>query len=99
MFYGYVDLRRIKGYNVFDWFWEFLFSITKSILRLIDGIMQCANKLCGIEDITVSGEDIDFLTYLLKRQEVTNAFILAAILGLIVLVFFTILAIIRLIVK
>lgn len=84
---------------MFDWFWEFLFSITKSILRLIDGIMQCANKLCGIEDITVSGEDIDFLTYLLKRQEVTNAFIVAAILGLIVLVFFTILAIIRLIVK
>lgn len=61
--------------------------------------MQCANKLCGIEDITVSGEDIDFLSYLLRRQEVTNAFAVAAVLGLIVLVFFTILAIIRLIVK
>ncbi len=84
---------------MFDWFWEFLYSITKSILRLIDGVMQCANKLCGIEDITVQGEDIDFLSYLLKRQEVTNAFIVAALLGLVVLVFFTILAIIRLIAK
>ncbi len=84
---------------MFDWFWEFLYSITKSILRLIDGIMQCANKLCGIEDISVGGEDVDFLTYLIRRQEVTNAFVVAALLGLIVLVFFTILAIIRLIAK
>ncbi len=84
---------------MFDWFWEFLYSITKSMLRIIDGVMACANKLCGIEDITVNGEGTDFLTYLLRSQKVTDAFIVAAVLGLIVLVFFTILAIIRLMVK
>lgn len=84
---------------MFDWFWEFLYSITKSMLRIIDGVMACANKLCGIEDITVNGESTDFLTYLIRSETVTNAFIVAAVLGLIVLVFFTILAIIRLMVK
>ncbi len=69
------------------------------MLRIIDGVMACANKLCGIEDITVNGEGTDFLTYLLRSQKVTDAFIVAAVLGLIVLVFFTILAIIRLMVK
>ncbi len=84
---------------MFDWFWNFLYSLTKSILRIIDGLMACANKLCGIEDITVDGESTDFLTYLLKSSEVQNAFIVAAVLGLVVLVFFTVLSIIRLIAK
>ncbi len=84
---------------MFDWFWDFLYSITKSLLRIIDGLMSCANKLCGIEDIVVDGKSTDFLTYLLRSTEVSNAFMVAAILGLIVLVFFTILAIIKLLAK
>ena len=84
---------------MFDWFWNFLFSITKSILRIIDGFMACANKLCGIDSITVGGEETDFLTYLLRSSAISNAFVVAVILGLIVLVFFTILAILRLIAK
>ncbi len=84
---------------MFDWFWEFLYSITKSIFRIIDGLMECANKLCGIEAITVNGEETDFLTYLLRSQKVTGAFAVSAVVGLIVLVFFTILSILRLIVK
>lgn len=84
---------------MFDWFWNFLYSITKSILRIIDGFMACANKLCGIESITVDGEETDFLTYLIRSREITGVFAVAAVLGLIVLVFFTILAIIRLIAK
>ncbi len=84
---------------MFDWFWEFLYSITKSILRIIDGLMACANKLCGIDSITVDGTETDFLSYLLKSKQVWTAFTVAACIGLIVLVFFTILAILRLIVK
>ncbi len=84
---------------MFDWFWEFLYSITKSIFRIIDGLMECANKLCGIEAITVAGEETDFLTYLLRSQKITGAFAVSAVVGLIVLVFFTILSILRLIVK
>ncbi len=84
---------------MFDWFWDFLFSLTKSILRIIDGLMACANKLCGIDDITVDGEATDFLTYLLKSKEIQNAFMVAAVLGLVVLVFFTVIAIIRAVAK
>lgn len=84
---------------MFDWFYEFLYSISKTIFRLIDGLLLCANKLCGTDDITVDGENTDFLTYLFKSEKVSFAFKVAAIIGMIVLVFFTILAIIKSVTK
>lgn len=84
---------------MFDWFYEFLYSISKTIFRLIDGLMMCANKLCGTEDVTIDGESTDFLTYLFKSEEVSFAFKIASLIGIIVLVFFTIFAIIRSITK
>ncbi len=61
--------------------------------------MSCANKLCGIENISVDGDETDFLTYLIRSESVGRVFAVSAVLGLIVLVFFTIIAIIRLIAK
>lgn len=84
---------------MFDWFYEFLYSISKTIFRLIDGLMLCANKLCGTDDITIDGESTDFLTYLFKSEQVSFAFKVAAIIGMIVLVFFTIFAIIKSVTK
>lgn len=80
---------------MFDWFWSFLYGITKGILRLIDGLMTCANKLCGIEPINVGGEETDFMSLLFFSNEITFAFRVAVILGTIVIVFFTIFAMIR----
>lgn len=84
---------------MFDWFYEFLYSISKTIFRLVDGLMLCANKLCGTDDITIDGESTDFLTYLFKSEQISFAFKIASLIGIIVLVFFTIFAIIRTITK
>lgn len=84
---------------MFTWFWKFLYSISKTIFRLIDGLMTCANILCGVEDVTVNGETTDFLTYLFRDEKVTYAFAVCSVIGIIVLVFFTIFAILRTITK
>lgn len=84
---------------MFDWFYEFLYSISKTIFRLTDGLMMCANKLCGTEAVMLDGESTDFLTYLFRSEQVSFAFKIASLIGIIVLVFFTIFAIIRSITK
>ena len=84
---------------MFDWFWEFLFSISCTLFRLIDGLILCANKLCGIDTINFNGEEGDFLSYLLFSDEVGFAFRVSAILATILLVIFTVFMIIRSITK
>lgn len=84
---------------MFDWFWDFLYLISKTIFRLIDGLIGCANKLCGITPISFYGEDKDFLSYLLFSDEVGFAFRVSAVLATILLVIFAVFAIIRSITK
>ena len=84
---------------MFDWFWEFLFSISSTLFRLIDGLILCANKLCGIDTINFNGEEKDFLSYLLFSDEIGFAFRVSAILATILLVIFTVFMIIRSITK
>lgn len=94
-----IEARFWLRWKMFEWFWEFLYSITKIILRLIDGLMDCANMICGIDPVLLDGNETDFLTYLLRSDTAIFAFKVAALLGMIVLVFFVIYAIIRSIVK
>ena len=84
---------------MFDWFWEFLYMISSTLFRLIDGLIDCANKLCGIETITFEGEETDFLSYLLFSDKVGFAFRVSAILATILLVIFTVFMILRSITK
>ncbi|MBO5883308.1 MAG: hypothetical protein J6Q78_02755 [Clostridia bacterium] len=84
---------------MFDWFWNFLYMISKTIFRLIDGLILCANKLCGIDAISFDGEETDFLSYLLFSNEIGFAFRVSAILATILLVVFTVFMIIRTIAK
>ena len=84
---------------MFDWFWEFLYSIAKTLFRLIDGLLLCANKLCGIEPVNFNGEKTDFMSYLLFSDEIGFAFKICAILATILLVIFTVFMIIRSIAK
>ena len=84
---------------MFGWFWEFLYMISKTIFRLIDGMILCANKLCGIDTVNFNGEDTDFLTYLMFSDEIGFAFRVSAILATIFLVVFTVFMIIRSIAK
>ena len=73
--------------------------ISSTMFRLIDGLILCANKLCGIETINFSGEEGDFLSYLLFSHEIGFAFRVSAILATILLVIFTVFMIIRSITK
>ncbi|MGN0822442.1 MAG: hypothetical protein ACI4NG_01585 [Candidatus Gallimonas sp.] len=84
---------------MFNWWWRFLYSISKTLFHLIDGLMSCANKLCGVDTVSIGGQEKDFLYYLFSSNEVWFAFRVAALLGMIVLVIFTVFAIIRTIVK
>ena len=84
---------------MFDWFWEFLYMLSKTIFRLIDGLILCANKLCGIDPISFEGEENDLLSYLLLSDSIGFAFRISVILATILLVIFTVFMIIRSIVK
>lgn len=84
---------------MFDWFWNFLYMLSKTIFRIIDGLILCANKLCGIDKIGFDGEEMDFLSYLLFSDEIGFAFRVSAILATILLVIFTVFMIIRNIAK
>ena len=84
---------------MFDWFYEFLLSISITIFRLIDGLISCANMLCGISPVDFHGKKTDLLSYLLFSDEIGKAFRVSAILATILLVLFTVFMIIRSIVK
>jgi hypothetical protein len=84
---------------MFGWFWEFLYMISKTIFRIIDGLILCANKLCGIDTVNFDGEDTDFLTYLMFSDEISFAFRVSALLATMLLVVFTVFMIIRTIAK
>lgn len=73
--------------------------ISSTIFRLIDGLLLCANKLCGIDPVNFEGEETDFLSFLLFSDEVGFAFSVSAILATILLVIFTVFMIIRSITK
>lgn len=83
---------------MFNWFWDFLYMISKTLFRMIDGLILCANKLCGIDPIGFDG-DKDFLSYLLFSSEISFAFRVSALIATILLIFFTIFMIIRSITK
>ena len=84
---------------MFNWLWEFLYSLSKTLFRLIDGLILCANLLCGIKPINFKGEETDFLSYLILSDEISFAFKVSALLATILLVLFTVFVIIRSIAK
>ncbi|MBO5737228.1 MAG: hypothetical protein J6S04_05425 [Clostridia bacterium] len=84
---------------MFDWLWHLLYQITKTLFRLIDGLVQCANYLCGVSPITVDGVEVDFLQYILTSDQIGFAFRVAALLGMIIVVIFAIIAILRTLAK
>ena len=80
---------------MFDWFWHFLYQISKTLFKIIDGLVQCANYLCGVTPVKVDGEEVDFVEYILTSEQIGFAFRVAALLGMIVVVVFSVIAILR----
>ncbi len=84
---------------MFDWFWNFLYGISKSLFRIIDYLMSCANMLCGIEPIKYQGVETDFLTFLLRNENISYGFVAAALIAVILTFLFGVAALIRAIVS
>ena len=84
---------------MFDWFWHVLYQVTKTLFKIIDGLIQCANYLCGITPVQVDGEEVDFLQYILTSDQIGFAFRVAALIGMIIVVVFSIIAILRTLAK
>ena len=80
---------------MFDWVWSLLYGISKSIYRIIDFLMECANMLCGIEPVKYQGVETDFLTFLLQNKNITLGFVAAALIGVVLTFIFGVAALIR----
>ena len=84
---------------MFDWFWEFLYSISKSIFKLIDGLMSCANVLLGIEPVYINGQESNFFNFLMTNNNINMAFVVATIIAVILVSLFGVVQIIRTIIS
>ena len=84
---------------MFDWFWDFLYGISKSIYRIIDYLMSCANMLCGIKPIKYEGVETDFLSFLLRNENINYGFVAAALIAVALTFLFGVAAVIKAIVS
>lgn len=80
---------------MFDWFFEFLYNIIKTMLYCIDFITNMAGMLCGITPVTVNGADRDITQVFLTDERVLDAFRYVLVIGFVLLFVFTIFAVIR----
>ena len=82
-------------FGLFDWIWELLYGVSKSMYSIIDNLLACANMLCGIEPIRYAGTEMDFLTFLLRNQNIIYAFTGAVLVAVLLVAVFGVIAIIR----
>ena len=79
----------------FDWFYSVLYAISKSLYAIIDNLLSCANMLCGIEPINYAGQEMDFLTFLLRNKNITYAFVGAVLVAVFLVFIFGVITIVR----
>lgn len=84
---------------MFNWFWNFLYSISKALFLVIDGLMKVANMLCGIDTVKIKDEETDLISYLFKNDNIQFAFKASAVIAVVFVVILSIIAIIRICVK
>lgn len=80
---------------MFNWFWNFLYGISKSMYQIIDYLMSCANMLCGVEPIKYQGVETDFLTFLLNNPNISYGFVAASLIAVALTFLFGVAALIR----
>ena len=80
---------------MFDWVWDLLYGISKSIFSIIDNLLACANMLCGIEPIKYQGTEMDFVTFLLRNKNIYYGFVGAALIGVVLVFIFAVFAILK----
>ena len=78
-----------------DLFFTFLYRMFALICNLIDFLKDIFYMMCGIDPVTINGEKSDLLSSLTTSEMVRKSFLMVFIVGAILLVVFTIVAIIR----
>lgn len=84
---------------MFNWFWNFLYSISKALFLVIDGLMKVANMICGIDTVKINDEETDLISYLFKSNNIQFAFKASAVIAVVLVVILAIIAILRVCVK
>jgi len=78
-----------------DMFFSFLYLCFSFTCKLIDFIKDIFYMLCGIDPVTINGEKTDLLSTVLRAETIRRAFLLIFLIGVILLVVFTIIAILK----
>lgn len=78
-----------------DFFYSVLYKCFAGICVIIDFIKTIFYKLCGIETVSINGEETDLLSTLMGSNDIKRTFLIITIIGAILLVVFTIIAIIK----
>ncbi len=81
---------------MFDWFWEFLYRLLKTILYCIDFIMSFAGKLVGVNPVhDADGNEVELLNFFFTSNTILQAFKMVAMVGIVLLFLFTVFSVIR----
>lgn len=84
---------------LFKWVYELFYRLAAAIFMVCDAMIKIANKLSGIEDVTIEHKKTTFMEYLFADDKITFAFQVSMVVGFILLFIFALFAIIRTIVK
>lgn len=78
-----------------DFFYSILYRFFSGICVIIDFIKNIFYKLCGIETVNINGEETDLLSNLMASDNIRRTFLIITIIGVILLVVFTTIALIK----
>ena len=78
-----------------NWIFELLYSLQKTICYIIDFIREIFYTLSGLNKVNIDGEQTDLLTHFITVDTVRTAFFYIFLIATILLVIFTLVAIIR----
>lgn len=76
-------------------FFELIYKLQAGICFLIDFIKNVFFKLCGLDTVKINGEDKDLVSSLIQSDTIKRVFLTIFLIGVILLVIFVIIALIR----
>ncbi len=78
-----------------EWFYGLLYTLQSGVCFLIDFIKRIFFKLCGLDTVTINGEQKDLVTSLVQSNTIRRVFLTIFLIGVILLTVFLIIALIR----
>ncbi len=78
-----------------EWFYGLLYTLQSGVCFLIDFIKRIFFKLCGLDTVTINGEQKDLVTSLVQSDTIRRVFLTIFLIGVILLTVFLIIALIR----